>query len=354
MTKDVPFRVALLDDGRTCCSRVGMRRLRLPSRSGNGEAHEARRDTRRPRRGDIVDAQIRYHLDAGVDFVIATDHESRDGTTEILESYVRDGSLRRIAVSGEMHDGPWRTTMARLAATDHEADWVINTDADEFWMPCRGTLDDVFDAVPEPYGIVFALSRHFAPCVDDGTFFAERMTVRVSPPVAINDPTSPYRPHLKVAHRADPGITVGHGAHTASSDSLRALHHWHPAEVFHFPFRSLAQWESKGVRRARGDSRLGQYVAALLASESRTQRRAVCRARGGRRDLGARPRRWVARRRRSAARRPSRRRLERWDVGAPSVDRGLIAESDGVRDADTVRLNRFLDGLNARVGALEA
>ena len=40
---------------------------------------------------DIVDAQIAYHLNAGVDFVIATDHESVDGTTDILESYARDG-----------------------------------------------------------------------------------------------------------------------------------------------------------------------------------------------------------------------------------------------------------------------
>ena len=46
---------------------------------------------------DIVDDQIAYHLNAGVDFVIATDHASPDGTTEILERYARDGILRRIA-----------------------------------------------------------------------------------------------------------------------------------------------------------------------------------------------------------------------------------------------------------------
>ena len=84
---------------------------------------------------DIVGVQIAYHLNAGVDFVIATDHESRDGTTEILETYARTGHLLRIPVEGEMRDGPWRTSMARLAATEHGADWVINTDADEFWMP---------------------------------------------------------------------------------------------------------------------------------------------------------------------------------------------------------------------------
>ena len=108
---------------------------------------------------DIVGVQIDYHLNAGVDFVIATDHESRDGTTEILEGYARAGHLLRIPVEGEMRDWGWRTSMARLAATDYGADWVINTDADEFWVPRAGTLEDVFAAVPEHYGVAYALSR---------------------------------------------------------------------------------------------------------------------------------------------------------------------------------------------------
>lgn len=36
---------------------------------------------------DIVGHQIAYHLSAGVDFVLAIDHGSKDGTTEILESF---------------------------------------------------------------------------------------------------------------------------------------------------------------------------------------------------------------------------------------------------------------------------
>ena len=40
---------------------------------------------------DIVDAQIAFHLHAGVDFVVATDNRSEDGTTEILERYERAG-----------------------------------------------------------------------------------------------------------------------------------------------------------------------------------------------------------------------------------------------------------------------
>ncbi|MDX6387860.1 MAG: hypothetical protein QOD85_1662, partial [Gaiellaceae bacterium] len=98
---------------------------------------------------DIVDAQIAYHLNAGVDFVIASDHESLDGTTEILDTYARDRHLLRIPVAGPVREADWRTTMARLAATKHGADWVINTDADEFWVPRGGTLKDVFAAVPK-------------------------------------------------------------------------------------------------------------------------------------------------------------------------------------------------------------
>ncbi|HSF60174.1 MAG TPA: glycosyltransferase family 2 protein [Gaiellaceae bacterium] len=303
---------------------------------------------------DIVDTQIAYHLNAGVDFVIATDHESRDGTTEILESYARDGHLRRIPVSGEMLDGPWRSHMAGLAATEHGADWVINTDADEFWISRHGTLKDVLGAVPDSYGVIFALSRHFAPRPDDGAFFAERMTARVSPPAAINDPTSPYRPHLKAAHRADPGIEISFGSHTILRSKWRAIHHWHPAEVLHFPYRSLRQWEKKGVRRARGDKPLGQYVTALRASEG---------GRGAERfrtlavddDALARGRAdgsLVVDVRLRDALRALRGKAPRED--APAADRGLISESVAVRDADIVRLTRFVDGLSARVADLEA
>ena len=218
---------------------------------------------------DVVDAQIAYHLSAGVDFVIATDHQSEDGTTDVLESYARQGLLHRIPEHGPVREADWRTHMARLAATEYGADWVINTDADEFWVPRGGGLKEVLRAVPEEIGVVPALSRHFVPRPDDGRFFAERMTVRVSLPAALNDPVSPYRPHAKVAHRAHAGVTVIHGAHGAVVPGQRSLQGgWYPADVLHFPFRSLEQWQRKGVRRARGDHRLGQYVKALLASEA--------------------------------------------------------------------------------------
>ena len=44
---------------------------------------------------DVIDEQVAFHLNAGADFVIATDNNSRDGTTEIFERYARDAEVVR-------------------------------------------------------------------------------------------------------------------------------------------------------------------------------------------------------------------------------------------------------------------
>jgi len=219
---------------------------------------------------DIVEGQIAYHLNAGIDFVIATDHESRDGTTEILESYARQGYLHRIpVVSGKVLETEWRTHMARLAATDYGADWVMAADADEFWVPRRGTIKEVLAAVPTRFGIVGGVICHFVPRPDDGQLFSERMTVRLVQHAPVNDPTSPLRPSPKSAFRGDPDVRVLHAAYWIESPRLEPLPGWCPFDVFHFPCRSLEQWARKTARRghAESDKPLGQYVKGLKAQQ---------------------------------------------------------------------------------------
>jgi hypothetical protein len=301
---------------------------------------------------DIVGAQIAYHLAAGVDVVLATDHDSRDGTTEILEEYERQGVLRLFRERGPIREEAWRTSMARLAATEHGADWVINTDADEFWVPHGGTLEEVLVAVPDRFGIVWGVSRHFVPRPDDGRPFAERMTARIAQQAPLNDPTGPYRPHAKAAHRADPDIDVLHGAHLVSSPTLEPLHGWHPADVLHFPFRSVAQYERKTVRRARGDKPLGQYVKGMQASEAGEVEVAYEAIAADDLELErglAAGSLVLDTRLRDALRAVD----EGRPLDAPAADPALPIDALAWRDADVVRLARRLDGLAARVDRLE-
>jgi hypothetical protein len=107
---------------------------------------------------DVIEHNLRYHFTRGVDFVVATDHRSTDGTTEILREFEREGRLRLIRETGTgLHQSEWVTRMARLAATKHGADWVVNCDADEFWWPRSGSFDEILSAVPRRYGTVRGL-----------------------------------------------------------------------------------------------------------------------------------------------------------------------------------------------------
>jgi Glycosyl transferase family 2 len=213
---------------------------------------------------DIVDAHLAFHLNAGVDFVVATDHRSVDGTTEILERYAREGHLHLIRQSSEdFQQSDWVTHMARAAATQFAADWVVNSDCDEFWWPRGNDLKEVLASIPDRYGMVRALWRTFPPRPDDGRFFAERMTVRLAPAAPVNDPTTPWRPNAKVIHRAHPEVTVRKGNHTLRNVPLQPLRGWFPVEVLHFPWRSAAHSAVKA-----GNYGEGMYHGLLLAHEA--------------------------------------------------------------------------------------
>ena len=318
---------------------------------------------------DVIDAQVAFHLNAGADFVIATDNNSRDGTTDVLHRYERAGVLHLIHEPAEgLRQGEWVTRMARLAATDFGADWVINTDADEFWWPRGGSLKDVFAAIPQRYGIVEAFWRTFVPRPDNNPMFAERMTARLTQNAPINDPSSFYRPVTKVAHRADPNVIVGRGNHALVDSPLQPLRTWHPLEVLHFPMRSYAQWRRKvelqgvafteHIERAGTGYHLKGYDA--LRSGRIDEQYAALVVDDAALDCGlAEGTLAVDTRLRDALR--TLRTDDGFEVGLPlSFDTPTVAddavyavEAAALNEADMIRLKRRMDALEQRLRALE-
>jgi hypothetical protein len=194
---------------------------------------------------DIIDEHIAFHLAAGIDFIIAADNNSTDGTTDVLERYAEDGHLHRIHLPDPFSQIEVVTQMARLAATRFGADWVINSDADEFWWARTGTLKELLNAVPPRFGGVRGMWRNFVARPEDGRSFAERMTIRsheTTPGV------HPFNPHFKTIHRGSPDVEVGGGNHDVSGHGLTPLFGWYPVDVLHFPIRSLEQFERKFMR----------------------------------------------------------------------------------------------------------
>jgi hypothetical protein len=194
---------------------------------------------------DIVEDHLAFHLAAGVDFVIAADNGSTDGTTEVLEQYVRDGRLHRISLADPFSQIEVVTHLARIAATRFGADWVINSDADEFWWPRSGMLKEVLTAVPRRFGSVRGMWRNFVARPEGPPWFAERMTIRSQePPRGLH----PFNPHFKTIHRGSPDVEVGGGNHDVVGRGLNPLRGWYPIDVLHFPIRSLEQFGRKFLR----------------------------------------------------------------------------------------------------------
>jgi Glycosyl transferase family 2 len=216
---------------------------------------------------DVIDAWLSFHLNAGADFVVATDNRSIDGTTDVLERYAREGHVHLIREAGEdLRQDEWVTRMARLAATDFGADWVINSDADELWWPRGASLRDMLAAVPPRYGTVGAFLRMFPPRPAGEGTFAERLTVRFSALAPINDPASLYKPIRKVIHRAHPEIRVTRGNHALVDSPFAPLRGWFPIEVFHFPLRSPEQCAHKAKLQGEAFKRIDRAPTAYHAN----------------------------------------------------------------------------------------
>jgi hypothetical protein len=130
--------------------------------------------------------------------------------------------------------------MAR-AATEMGADWVINNDADEMWWPLEGNLKTTLERVPPECGSVIVQRSNMLPVrALDGHPF-ERMVLRDMHSVnALGDPLPG-----KAAHRAAMDVEVSVGNHVVWSLSLGPSAETPSMTIFHFPYRSYAQFERK-------------------------------------------------------------------------------------------------------------
>jgi len=92
---------------------------------------------------DIIQKNIEFHLSKGVDFIIATDNGSIDGTRDILLEYQKRGVLELIDEEEQNYaQAEWVNRMGKIAYEKYGADIIFHCDADEFWLPKSGNLKE--------------------------------------------------------------------------------------------------------------------------------------------------------------------------------------------------------------------
>ncbi|HEY5412105.1 MAG TPA: glycosyltransferase family 2 protein [Caulobacteraceae bacterium] len=193
---------------------------------------------------ELLRQNLEFHLRQGVDFFIITDNASVDGTGRVIQDYVRAGLAEGIWEPEDTYSqARWVTRMARRAAIQHGADWVINNDDDEFWSGDGGSLKDVLAQVPAARLAVEVQRRNHPPLASvDGPGFLQAMVYRERR--SLNPMGRPLPP--KVCHRGFADIEVAQGNHSASRGGamLQAMTTGTIA-ISHFPLRGYAAFERK-------------------------------------------------------------------------------------------------------------
>ncbi len=192
---------------------------------------------------DVAAAWVEYYLAQGVDTIIVTDNGSVDGTLEVLQQYAALGLIHLILEPDDDYkQAEWVTRMARLAATDHAADWVLNIDADEFWRSADPalTLKQVLEALPPQAASLVAIRHDLRGKGGRAGGWLRRL--RWLDRETVSERGTPLAP--KLAHRALATINVEMGNHSVlglEGERVEAG----PIEIVHVPLRSWEQFSRK-------------------------------------------------------------------------------------------------------------
>lgn len=205
---------------------------------------------------DIVEANLRFHLDEFADQVIVTDNGSSDGTRDILGEFASTSELIVIDEPADDYDqARWVTRMALMARDMLGADWIINNDADEFWAVPGGDLRSVLERASAP--IQRCERLNFVGSLDgpERLPWPERLIYRAASPTPRPPGMDLLRDRLpapyfllrlpgKVALKTQGLKRVRQGNHDARYDTEAASEAC-PITVFHFPVRSRRQFQRK-------------------------------------------------------------------------------------------------------------
>ena len=105
---------------------------------------------------DILADYLDWYLHIGVDFIVALEYGSTDGSVDILKRYERAGVLHwRCNPSHNYSRHNPFDAIAAVARDEFEADWIIVCDTDEFLVTDDRSLSGaISDAIREEISVL--------------------------------------------------------------------------------------------------------------------------------------------------------------------------------------------------------
>lgn len=198
---------------------------------------------------DIIAAMLEHHIKQGIDTIIVTDNGSIDGTTQILEDFASRGliDLRHDPVH-KKQQYTVVTQMARDAYTQFGADWVINADADEFFIAVDPalTVADALRMTPTSIrAFTVPVTNMVGPPALSGTGLQRLVYRDRRSAEELQNKGLMAHPTSNSIHAGDADIEISQGNHFVSLEQEGEPPAAAAIEVLHFPSRSWQQYRNK-------------------------------------------------------------------------------------------------------------
>lgn len=202
---------------------------------------------------DVIEANIRTHARLGVDAFVVMDNASTDGTREKLAALTKEFDLHVIDQPAQNYQqAKWMTELAHYAREKAGAQWVVNNDADEFWLPEKGSIKDLLNLSDSVVTIERSNMVLDARALTQDFHFSQARW-RVNYPICYHQQAQLQDANLSMlfAPLSPKVITNPYGLITVKQGNHRAKHLFKPItarkeakmRVYHYPFRSWQQFE---------------------------------------------------------------------------------------------------------------
>lgn len=224
---------------------------------------------------DIIHENICFHAAHGIDTFVVTDNGSIDGTRDQLTALSKRFNLHIIDEPRHTIDQDlWVTRMAEWLRENTDVEWVINNDADEFWVTDGMSLPealrrDLAESDVEDIGVLSCERFNYLPsqgdvCAREYRFYHNKLKVikdaQTTPGRPLDNVLITLQGH-KVASRLSGLKTIAMGNHAAAHSGQMV--HSKYISIAHYPLRTFDQFRTKVVNHgssiARND-RFGQGI----------------------------------------------------------------------------------------------
>ena len=199
---------------------------------------------------DIIERNICFHLNQGVDFIVAADNGSVDGTLAILQKYRDKGVLSLQEIKQHTYEqSKWVSNLAKQAVEEQGASHLLHVDADEFWMSRSGNLKL---HLPTKDQICNVPLLNYLPNLKPESFFEAAHYAVVKPYERVGrhrfDSAHRYllnKHGTKVLTSAE-HTEVAQGNHFVLTDNMSSVE-TRSILIHHFPIRSYQQFQQKVI-----------------------------------------------------------------------------------------------------------